>query len=695
MTSPAAETTTTRRSDFWHGLLIILSLSISLGIIDVGLALAYKPAVLDSLANLLLPATTTMVCVLALGLCSALFLMLTAVIMRVHTYVLLKCLTVFYALLFILAWLSNAIQVEIYAARPNEAWTRLTVILLVSASVGLAVLPRRNEDNLNWTANAFPLAALPVLCSLAVYWLSIALERPIPPASGMINPWSITAVHVVILMLVVLWRRARFQVLVLLLVMALMLVGATVAIKKLYEPRSVTPVGTNTQRRVSHVVLITIDTLRRDSLGSYGSARRDTPNLDAFATECVQFMQAYSPGPWTLPSVASIMTGVTPDVHRSTTRFARLSANFTTLAEFLREAGYRTSGIGYNVFLTENMRMDQGFVDYDFYPKPGISDPRTFGGRVLRRLFLNRYFPRKASSEDLTNLARRWLESHRDEDFFFWLHYFDPHMPYEPPANFVPKEDPLVAKLGRQFGDKDGARIGHFGLTLEERQWARTLYDAEVRYVDQCVGRVIESLRTLGIYDDALIVLTTDHGEEFWEHDNFEHGHTLFNELIWAPLLVKLPGHVNTGPRQALVTTTALLPTILDFCGIPYDPTRFSHPSFAPVLTDSTASIQVSPVYSSGLMRYENQESAVWGQYKYIRNQFTNREQLYNLLDDPKEKNTLSRSSPEILEQGRLFLREHNLTADRLRHLYKVDEQRPLDQLPEATVEELESLGYI
>jgi arylsulfatase A-like enzyme len=442
----------------------------------------------------------------------------------------------------------------------------------------------------------------------------------------------------------------------------------------------------STHHAMGKVVLITIDSLRRDSLGCYGSGRNDTPRIDGFAKEGLRFTRAYSAAPWTLPSLASMMTGLAPFSHGVVTMGNALPEQSLTFAERMSKAGYLTGGIGYNAHLTESKGMNQGFASYDFYPKTVPPELRSVGTRILKRAGLEHRPRRGASTHDLTEFSTAWTLGHRDNDFFLWVHYFDPHSPYAPPAEYAP-HDKLVDRFGSAFNDKGLARDGTFGRTADERGWVRELYDAEVRYADHEVGRLLDALKAEGLYDDSLIVVTIDHGEEFWDHGGFEHGHTLYNELLAAPLIVKMPRAAGGGTCDTPVSLGGLMPTVLDLCGVPYDAAALNYRSFAPLLRGGDPSFDPGPLPSSGVHRYDDLESVVWGDYKYIKSVLSDQEQLFNLVDDPKERHSLVTLDPAHLEEGRKLLAQcHGRTAT----LPSVPAA-----LPEDLHKELETLGYL
>jgi len=441
------------------------------------------------------------------------------------------------------------------------------------------------------------------------------------------------------------------------------------------------------------VLLLTVDTLRADKLGYLGGDVA-TPNIDALAHKSSVFENAMSPAAWTLPAFASIMTGLYPNVHQATRHTSRLPFGATTLAQRLREAGLQTAAIGDNPFLLAESGMNQGFDEYHMFGGP--DGKASFGKRLLHRVAPHR-FVAAPTSGDLTDMACHWLEHHAAGAFFLWLHYFDPHLPYAPPARFASDAEPPPG-LGRTFNDIDGARGGYIATTAPQRAWIEQLYDAEVRYVDDCVGRVLNKLESLGIDDDTLIVFASDHGEEFWEHGGFEHGHSLYNEVIHVPLIVKSAKSARaqtTAPAriQQPVTTTAIAPTILAALSIEADADAFSVGPLELASARDNENRVASPIYSTGLLYFENRESILSGSFKYIRSAVTGAEQLFDLDADPKEAASLTMQQPSLIESARQSLSAIHKSARQLCETLNI---RATDaDISAARRRQLESLGYV
>jgi arylsulfatase A-like enzyme len=311
--------------------------------------------------------------------------------------------------------------------------------------------------------------------------------------------------------------------------------------------------------------------------------------------------------------------------------------------------------------------------------------------RVSRKYF--RSYVSDASTRDLTRLAIAWLKSNRDEDFFLWLHYYDPHVPYGPPRKFLPKGEP-PPRIGKFFAKHNEVRDKKFIPSPAEKEWIKKLYEGEVRYVDDSIGYFLDALKRLNIYDESLIVFGSDHGEEFWEHNGYEHGHALYNEVLQVPLIIKLPGSASNGRVDTWVSTERITPTILDIIGIQYDRNYLSDGSLSPLWSENKVQLNGQSIISKGTLYFQEQESVIFGDMKYIRFLGSGREELYNLANDSAEKTSLFGSSTQMLQQARNLLKKHKMAAGLLVQLYKIGEVEKAE-IDKATTEKLKSLGYI
>jgi hypothetical protein len=230
---------------------------------------------------------------------------------------------------------------------------------------------------------------------------------------------------------------------------------------------------------VKRVLLLSVDTLRRDALQYYRPGAPPTPNLDRLAADGVVFRNAYSPAPWTLPAFASIMTGLSPWVHGFSW------ASIPTLADYFRGQGYLTAAIGLNGFLAEQGALARSFREYNVV---GTDYADSLGIQILKGLMPRHRLADRVSSLHLTERSKAWIRSHRNEQFFLWVHYFDPHDPYAPPPAFFP-EGHLAGRIGQWFRMPwTQVRAGYVSYSPAELAAIRALYEAEVRYVDDCIG---------------------------------------------------------------------------------------------------------------------------------------------------------------------------------------------------------------
>ena len=232
-------------------------------------------------------------------------------------------------------------------------------------------------------------------------------------------------------------------------------------------------------------------------------------------------------------------------------------------------------------------------------------------------------------------------------------------------------------------------------FTRPEMAWIKLLYDAEVRYTDSQIDRFIETLKALGIYEDATIIFTSDHGEEFWEHSELGHGQSLYHELLWVPLIVKTPGSLAGATVDTKVSTMSLLPTMLDVAVIESEPGSLACTSLLPLVEGRDEDFVPYPVISTGVSRVvENRESLYFDEFKYIRGVQTYRAELYDRATDPAEQHSIARDKPKQSEFAKTELDAFNEKAVEWGRKQGVEADVKMD-LPESTIEMLRGLGYL
>jgi arylsulfatase A-like enzyme len=441
---------------------------------------------------------------------------------------------------------------------------------------------------------------------------------------------------------------------------------------------------------VERVIFIVVDTLRRDRLSCYADDAPPTPNIDALAGDSLVFDTARGAASWTLPAMCSMLSGVAPEVHGTVRPGIAFPTELPTMPEALADAGYRTAAIGKNTILKPSSRLDRGFDHYDFYPHARPSSPI---GRAILKQVAPDLTRRDLLAEDLNQLAFAWLDRHRDEDFFLWLHYFDPHLPYVPPARFLP-EKTAPGRVDDRFHDLDGVRRGHFVPTADEWQRISDLYDAEVRYLDEQLGVLVEHLKREELYDDTLIVLTSDHGEEFYEHGGFAHGHSVYDEVLRVPLMLKLPGAERTGRVSAAVSTESLAPTLLELCGVPYDADALTSTSLLRRTDQLEVTTEPRPFLCTSEHYYARRGAVIFGDAKYLFLPDSGHEELYDLAHDPDELHSLLPGARAPVDEALRHLAELRAKSELVRAQRDVGEA--LDaELGAQGMAELRAMGYV
>ncbi len=319
---------------------------------------------------------------------------------------------------------------------------------------------------------------------------------------------------------------------------------------------------TGVQRLQRNVVVLILDTTRADHLGVYGYPLPTSPNLDRLADEGEVFTRAFSVSPWTLPSIATILTGQPPWVHGAGVArngYHGIHDEVTTVAERVAEHGIHTAAFANVSFFNEALGMARGFQHFD---RPQYAD-REQGLRNMGH--------RDAAAT--TDSVLRWAREHHGQSFFLVVHYFDPHLTYAAPEEIVKLFDPQpVTRIGPDFGSAgELIAIRHGALHLSDRQ-RKTLvarYDAEIRFMDKHIGRLRSGFERLGVWRNSLVIVVGDHGEEFFDHGGFEHGHSHYVELMRVPLIIRLPDGPEGVRHDHIVQLTGLAAAILKYLGVP------------------------------------------------------------------------------------------------------------------------------
>lgn len=413
-----------------------------------------------------------------------------------------------------------------------------------------------------------------------------------------------------------------------------------------------------------NVVLISIDTLRADHLGAYGYARATSPNVDALAREGALFENAVSPSSWTLPAHASLLTGVSPYVHGAVAPQNRIRDDVPTLAERLRERGYATEAFVNAPFLSSRYGFARGFDR--FHEVRGTEASHHQG--VLDA-----------------------IRSERRRPVFFFIHYMDVHTPYQPPPEYnrfasVTSQRDVLARQGIEDGGMlkllRAVADGEATLTPGDRDVLVDLYDGEILAMDAKLGELVATIRE-HLSRDTIIIVTSDHGEEFLEHGSLLHGRTLYEEVLHVPLVVAGPG-VKPGLRvRSLATLADVPPTILEWANARAAP-GMEGGSLAGLAAgrepdELGGEVALHTLASDRSVELRGIRTAHTKAIHDLRN---GRRERYDLRADPAE----ARSLEELPELARA---ERRLDELRVR-------ESPLARKPDRrSVEALEALGYL
>ena len=331
--------------------------------------------------------------------------------------------------------------------------------------------------------------------------------------------------------------------------------------------------------RRPNVLLISIDTLRPDHLSCYGYGRLTSPSIDRLAQEGVLFENHISSSCWTLPAHTALFTSVSDSVHGNLEASGTaLSPAFTTVAERFHESGYRTAGFYAGPYLHAAFGLGQGF---ELYQNCAETTGELAAGDVERWAMDPEVMAashRGSSNRRVYQAARAWMEARRDEPTFTFVHLWDVHFDFTPPPPYDTLFDPDYQGdiTGEGFFFNPKIRSGQ--LTPEDKQHLVALYDGEIRWTDDTIGLLMKDLAGWGLERDTIVVLTSDHGTEFWEHGGIAHRTTLYDELIRIPLVIRYPRAYEGGRRVAAQTRAVdVAPTLCELAQIAPMPLTNGH----------------------------------------------------------------------------------------------------------------------
>ena len=385
------------------------------------------------------------------------------------------------------------------------------------------------------------------------------------------------------------------------------------------------------------VLVVLVDALRADKLGCYGFDAPTSPAIDAMARESILFENVHAASPWTAPSFGTLFTGVSPTVHGAGKMLGKHSKSgksvhgvtvggirkdLPTLAELMPQK-MKTGAHINNSFVCKELGYARGFDDFDF--------------KIAR---LTNY----RTADEVTDSAIKWLDNNKQSPFFYFVHYFDPHIQYAPPKKYLPMFAPdKPRRIAYPFIDHASARDGSLNPNEAEKAFIRGLYHGEVRFVDDEFSRLMAYMNKQGLMDDTWIILISDHGEELFEHGSFDHGHRYEEEVTRIPWIIRAPGgkwKAGTKVSQN-VSHVDIFATILDFAGVDL-PSHSEGRSVMPLIEGAESAHRESFMEFN---LFRGQQNAFFdGRYKLIYDVRREKSFLYDLKDDPLEQNKLGNS---------------------------------------------------
>jgi arylsulfatase A-like enzyme len=393
-----------------------------------------------------------------------------------------------------------------------------------------------------------------------------------------------------------------------------------------------------------NVILVSFDALQAAHVGALGYRKGVTPALDEMAKDSLRFERAYSVASWTVPASMTWFTGVYPSEHRMINKFAEytakrkkqanlkeLSPNLTTLAEAFRAEGYATGGFTGNAGVSGGFGYEAGFDVY--YQQAGV-----FGG-------LDRSIPEAVS----------WLEKVRGRRFFLFLHGYDAHGQSTPGSGldyrFVERGYDFRYSGSEQEQEalrEEGLERGKLTLRDEDVRFWRAVYDEKVHRADELFRGFLRELSRLGLAEDTLLVVTSDHGTELYEHRRFDHGFTLYDELLRVPLIIKLPGQKGGVAIRENVSSIDVMPTILDLAGILPPARQLRGRSLIPLIRGEEEARDVFAETDYREFTFKRCVVTPDG-WKLILTLETGARELYDLQSDPGEQDDRASRDPALV----------------------------------------------
>jgi arylsulfatase A-like enzyme len=449
------------------------------------------------------------------------------------------------------------------------------------------------------------------------------------------------------------------------------------------SPPKITAMG----EKKKNVVVVLVDTLRADKLTAYAKTRVKTPAFGKFVKESTLFERCQAPSNWTKPSCATVLTGLYPDTHKARGHASRVGSSIKLASEIFRAMGFGTGAFIANGYLAKEFGFGRGWTEYVNFIREN----------------------KNTEAENVYKKSLDFITANKDKPFFTYIQTIDPHVPYDPPDEDLKLYDgqtydgPVRSRsTGNLLEDFKRKKVE---LNARDRRRLEALYDGEITYHDRHFGHFLDGLNQLGVLDDTIIVVCSDHGEEFFDHDSVGHGHSLFQELIHVPLVIRAPGVVPAGKRLTNnVGLADILPTVLAATGVPI-PKGMEGIDLLPV-ANGVLPDPMNAAFASFFSEADDRNLS-WavrkGDFK-LKMRGPARTYLYDLSNDPRERVDVDVRYPLALRALRIALGQfigapdkHNWNSQ-LVATQVVGQPKARDEqadMPEDLKQQLRALGYM
>lgn len=655
-----------------------------------------------------------MVCWISAGLLSALMLLL--VVGKNEAYGTRQ--NFFWTLFFIFPWIMiyGLVGTEFLSgAKPFDQYLSFLWVALVLA--GLVIYFRKKQNNIVSCSFILEMSiiiagyhfCLNLFAMGGQFKLPLLIAYPLPVYIGVIS--VLTCSYILLVSRLRRKTTSSRTAILLLVVLVICFESACFFINKYQYLNDISsPVDAHPSMSSSRpsVIFIVLDTVRADRLSVYGD-HETTPHLQDFARDALVFDHCVASSHWTLPSHSSMFTGLYPSVHGSHGDLTRkwfggipfprpLDERFDTLAEIFKKHGYKTSAISSNyIFMGRFFNLDQGFDRYDAVRNIGyvFNFPIKPLLHVMSKYLnvLTKYAKPYRDAEIINNLVFDRLELMNHEPSFLFINYMDAHSPNQPPRPFSTHftEDPYPELFRyRKYVNKVLERKISYNVTAHKK----AQYDGELAWMDRNLGTLFARLKKLGLYDDMLIIITSDHGELLGEHGFFGHGNAKrikpYEGVLHVPLLVKFPGNEKKGHHDQRISIVDIYTNLLTFCRLP-----------APGFVESQQAKKTTGNFSSENYNFQDgKQSALYvQQYKLLSFEKTSTGELYNLVEDPLEEHNLAEQLPAELrrmqDQHQRWEKNHARFIPAVEESEKKHLHRETEADHEELIMDLKALGYV